>query len=184
MSLIVTIGGSPTAPSKSAGVLELARQRLQAGGFSTHSIAVRSLNTEDLIYGRYNSPELLSTFETVKQADGIIVATPIYKAAYSGVLKVYLDLLPANIFAGKVVLPIATGGSPAHSLVIDYALRPVLVALGSPHILTGIYLIDAEMKPSDPNAEPGALQLDASAEARLFGALDELARQLTSRQAQ
>jgi len=181
MPLIVTIGGSPSGPSKSASILELARQRLQTGGFTTHSIAVRSLNTEDLIYGRYNSTELQSTFEVVQQADGVIVATPIYKAAYSGVLKVYLDLLPTNAFASKIVLPIATGGSPAHSLVIDYALRPVLVALGAPHILTGVYLIDSEMKPTDSNTDPGALQLESSAEARLFGALDELARLLTSR---
>ena len=150
----------------------------------THSIAVRSLNTEDLIYGRYNSPELQSTFEIVRQADGIIVATPIYKAAYSGVLKVYLDLLPAQRLRQQNRPALATGGSPAHSLVIDYALRPVLVALGAPHILTGVYLIDSEMKPSDPNAEasadPGALQLEMSAEARLFGAVDELARLLTS----
>ncbi len=183
MPLIVTIGGSPSGPSKSANVLEIARQRLEQDGFTTHSIAVRNLNTEDLIYGRYNSPELQHTFEIVGQADAIIVATPIYKAAYSGVLKVYLDLLPANAFAGKVVLPIATGGSLAHALVIDYALRPVLVALGAPHILTGVYLIDSEMKPSDSSAEQGALQLETSAETRLFSAIDELARLLTTPQA-
>ena len=182
MALIVTIGGSPSASSKSAGILELARQHVQAGGFTTVAIAVRSLNTEDLIYGRYSSPELQSTFEAIRQADGIIVATPIYKAAYSGVLKVYLDVLPPNAFANKIVLPIATGGSPAHSLVIDYALRPVLVALGAPHILTGVYLIDSEMKPLDSSSDPGALQLESSAEARFFSALDELTR-LASRQA-
>ena len=50
------------------------------------------------------------------------MASPVYKAAYSGVLRVLLDLLPQWVFGGKVVLP-------AHALAVDYVLRPVLVAL-------------------------------------------------------
>ena len=56
----------------------------------------------------------------------VIVATPIYKAAYSGLLKVFLDLLPAEALRGKTVLPLASGGSVAHLLALDYALKPVL----------------------------------------------------------
>ena len=55
-----------------------------------------------------------------------MVATPVYKAAYSGLLKVLLDLLPQTALKEKTVLPLATGGSPHHMLALDYALRPVL----------------------------------------------------------
>ena len=61
----------------------------------------------------------------------MVVSTPVYKAAYSGVLKVFLDLLPQFGLAGKVVLPLVTGGTASHVLAIDYALRPVLLALGA-----------------------------------------------------
>ncbi|WP_372430482.1 NAD(P)H-dependent oxidoreductase [Janibacter melonis] len=44
-------------------------------------------------------------------------------------LKTFLDLLPQDALRGKVVLPVATGGSPAHVLSVDYALRPVLASL-------------------------------------------------------
>lgn len=60
-------------------------------------------------------------------ADVVIVATPIYKAAYSGLLKVFLDLLPPDALRGKTVLPLAMGGSLAHLLALDYALKPVLL---------------------------------------------------------
>lgn len=50
----------------------------------------------------------------------MIIATPIYKAAYTGVLKVFLDLLPTNALAGKIILPIGTGATPAHLLALDY----------------------------------------------------------------
>src|SRR5256885_12419558 len=59
----------------------------------------------------------------------VVVATPIYKASYSGVLKSFLDLLPQFGLAGKVVLPLATGGTDRKStrlnsshLVISYAV--------------------------------------------------------------
>ena len=79
------------------------------------------------------------------EADIVVVATPVYKAAYSGVLKVFLDLLPQTALKGKTVLPLATGGSPHHMLALDYALRPVLQSLGAKNILPGIYATDAQV---------------------------------------
>ena len=74
-----------------------------------------------------------------------MVATPVYKAAYSGVLKVFLDLLPQSALKGKTVLPLATGGSPHHMLALDYALRPVLQSLAARHILPGVYATDGQV---------------------------------------
>ncbi|MGA0423628.1 NAD(P)H-dependent oxidoreductase [Escherichia coli] len=67
--------------------------------------------------------------EQLQQADGLIVATPAPNAACSGALKTLLDLLPERALQGKVVLPLATGGTVAHLLAVDYALKPVLSAL-------------------------------------------------------
>ena len=58
---------------------------------------------------------------------------------YSGVLKAFLDLLPQDGLADKLVLPLATGGSQSHMLALDYALRPVLASLAPRHILPSIY---------------------------------------------
>lgn len=84
---------------------------------------------EDLLYARFDSPALKTFTEQLQQADGLIVATPVYKAAYSGALKTLLDLLPERALQGKVVLPLATGGTVAHLLAVDYALKPVLSTL-------------------------------------------------------
>jgi FMN reductase len=74
------------------------------------------------------------------------VATPVYKAAYTGALKALLDILPPQALRNKTVLPIATGGSPAHLLVLDYALKPVLGALGASDILQGVYVTDGQLQ--------------------------------------
>jgi len=146
MADIVTIAGSPSYPSRSAAVLE--RVRLLAGsrGLTVDTLRVRDLNPEALVLARTNDPSIIASQQTLAAARGVVIATPVYKAAYSGTLKTWLDLLPQRALEDKIVFPIATGGSPAHLLAIDYALKPVLSALGAQHILAGLYLTDSQIQ--------------------------------------
>lgn len=174
MADICMIAGSPSRAGKSAAVLALIKSILEAGGWTVETVAVRGLPAEDLLHARLDSPDIVAAQAKLEQARAVIVATPIYKAAYSGVLKTFLDLLPQNALHDKIVLPLATGGSPAHLLVIDYALKPVLGALGATHILRGVYLLDTLMQ-----LEPdGSLQMEAGLEQRLQEAIHELSVQV------
>ncbi|MGK4624046.1 NAD(P)H-dependent oxidoreductase, partial [Raoultella ornithinolytica] len=60
-------------------------------------------------------------------------------------LKTLLDLLPERALDGKVVLPLATGGTVAHLLAVDYALKPVLNALKAQEILHGVFADDSQV---------------------------------------
>jgi len=173
---ILTIGGSPSHPSRSAALLDTCRAKLQLHGLTTDNITVRDLNAEELIQGRFDGSSLKAAFAQVAAADGIIIATPVYKAAYTGVLKAFFDLMPANVLGGKVILPIALGGSLAHSLVIEYALRPVLTAMGANHILQGVYLIDKQLAYSADSA--GVEFASQEAEEQIKMALEEFQAQL------
>jgi FMN reductase len=146
MSDILLISGSPATPSRSGALLEYAAERFGAEGLSTELVSVRDYPAEDLILGKYDSPAFDGTKRLVAEARGLIVATPVYKAAYTGALKALLDILPPQALRGKTVLPIATGGSPAHLLVLDYALKPVLGTLGASDILQGVYVIDGQLQ--------------------------------------
>ncbi|MFH7029386.1 MAG: NADPH-dependent FMN reductase [Heteroscytonema crispum UTEX LB 1556] len=168
MSYILAIAGSPSHPSKTYGLLEYVSTFLQQKGLETDVISVRDLPAEDLIYGRYDSPSLLQPKALLDAADGVIFATPISKAAYTGVLKAFLDLLPQKALLGKVVLPIATGAI-AHTLAVDYTLKPVLSELGARHLLGSIYVIDKKIKLQ----VDGSVQLDEEIEQGLKNALSE-----------
>ena len=113
---------------------------------------------------------LATLLAAVQPPDLVVVATPIYKAAYSGVLKLFLDLLPQTAFKGKTVLPVATGGSPHHMLALDYALRPVLQSLGAEHILPGVFAIDAQVVLLPQEGQ----QIDVELARRLEGVVDLL----------
>jgi FMN reductase len=145
MASIVLIAGSPSSPSRSLALLDYAGRTLSERGHATSVMNVRDLDPRELVYGQFDGATIRPALEQVAGAGGVVVATPVYKAAYTGVLKLFLDLLPQAGLAGKVVLPVASGGSPAHMLVVDYALRPVLAALGAYHVLNGVYLLDSQL---------------------------------------
>jgi FMN reductase len=142
---VLLIAGSPSERSRTAALLEATGQRLETRGVQVQRLRVRDLNPQALLLADFGHPSVLAAQELVAQASVLVVATPVYKAAYSGILKVFLDLLPQTALKGKTVLPLATGGSPHHMLALDYALRPVLQSLGAKNILPGIYATDAQV---------------------------------------
>jgi FMN reductase len=83
----------------------------------------------------------------------VVVSTPIYRATYSGLLKVFFDLLPQDALAGRVAIPIATGGGPGHVLAVDHGLRPLLASVGALVTATGVYGTDAQFRDGAPDAE-------------------------------
>lgn len=142
---VLLIAGSPSAPSRSTALLEAVGERLAQRKARIERLAIRDLPAQALLLADWNHPAIVNAIARVTEARVIVVATPVYKAAYSGVLKVFLDLLAQNALKGKTVLPLATGGSPHHMLALDYALRPVLQSLAARHILPGVYATDAQV---------------------------------------
>ncbi|MBW4547360.1 MAG: NADPH-dependent FMN reductase [Symplocastrum torsivum CPER-KK1] len=167
MTIIIAIAGSPSHPSRSSAVLEYAKTVLASEGLPIDLITVRDLPAEDLLFANFDSVAIRKAQALVEKADGVIIATPVYKASYTGVLKSFLDLLPPGAFSGKVILPIATGGTLAHLLAIDYALKPVIATLGARYVLGGVYLLDTQIQ-TNPD---GSVHLEAEIEQRLKASL-------------
>ncbi len=171
MANVVAIAGSPSHPSRTSAVLEYAKTVLTSEGLQTDLIAVRDLPPEDLLFAKFDSPAIKEAQAKVEQASGVIIATPIYKASYTGVLKAFLDLLAPGALSGKVILPIATGGTIAHLLAVDYALKPVIATLGARFVLGGVYLLDTQIQ-----VNGSGVQLETEIEERLKASLYEFAK--------
>jgi FMN reductase len=93
----------------------------------------------------WSEPTLSRLTEEVAAADVAIFASPTYKAAYTGMLKAFLDRYGSNGLAGTVAVPVMTGGSAAHSLAVEVHLRPVLVELGATVPSRGLYVTESEL---------------------------------------
>jgi FMN reductase len=160
VATILIISGSPSAGSRTLLLAKEVGRRLAHEGFSVDFINVRELPPEDLLFARVDNPVIKDAVARVEAAQAVVVATPVYKAAYSGALKTFLDLLPQFALVGKTVLPIASGGTIAHVLAIDYALRPVLASLGARHIVNGYFFLDKQLE----KLEPEGVRIDPAAE--------------------
>ncbi|MFD5158639.1 NADPH-dependent FMN reductase [Streptomyces hawaiiensis] len=145
MATVLSVSGSPSASSRTSRLLRHLDKRLAAQGHDVIPLDVRTIPAEALLGADFRHPAIVEATEFFARADGVVVGTPVYKASYSGVLKALLDLLPQYALAGKTVLPLATGGSVAHVLAIDYALRPVLNSMGAAHIVQGWFTLDQDI---------------------------------------
>ncbi|UXY16082.1 NADPH-dependent FMN reductase [Chitiniphilus purpureus] len=170
MSTVVLLAGSPSQRSRSTTLLQRAGALLASHGARTQAFSLTDFPSDDLLHARWDSPAIRRFIEALAAADGLIVATPVYKAAYSGALKAVLDLLPERALEQKAALALATGGSPGHLLAVDYALQPVLSALKARHIVGGVYATDRDFTLQDD----GSYQVGEDIDARLHHAVGRL----------
>ncbi|WP_447917407.1 NADPH-dependent FMN reductase [Achromobacter aegrifaciens] len=174
---ILAIAGSPSQRSRSSVLLRHAAGILQSRGLGVGELGLRDIPAEELIEGHYAGAAANALRARVAAADAVLISTPVYQASFSGGLKAVLDLLDPKALAGKVVLPIATGGSPAHLLALEYGLKPVLSALGARHILAGVYATDAQVRVD----ESGAGEIDAEVRQRLEDSVERVSEQMLPR---
>ncbi|BEV14742.1 NADPH-dependent FMN reductase [Herbaspirillum sp. DW155] len=171
---ILLLAGSPSAPSRSTRLLHHVGDKLARLGHRYARLDVRDLPGQAILRADWNDADIKAALATVEEASAVVVATPVYKAAYSGILKAFLDLLPQFGLTNKLVLPLATGGSQSHMLALDYALRPVLSSLNPKHVLPSIYATEAQVTWS----EETGLVLDAPIEARVNEGVEQLSASL------
>ena len=177
MATVLSVSGSPSASSRTGKLLRHLDTRLVAQGHRVIPLDVRTIPAEALLGADFTHPAIVEATELFARADGVVVGTPVYKASYSGVLKALLDLLPQYALAGKTVLPLATGGSTAHVLAIDYALRPVLSSMGAAHIVQGWFTLDKDITAE----EDGSLTVAPGAAEALTQVVDQFSAALGHR---
>jgi FMN reductase len=169
MSVLI-IGGSTSTTSKSEIILDYIETALRELNVSVARVNPSAFNPTDLVNYNFASEDIQRYQQKVASADAIIIATPVYQAAYSGALKLLLDLIPQKGLEGKTVLPLATGGSLGHLLALDYALKPVLSALAASRLLASVFVTDDAFE----RADSGAYRLADGLAQRLDRALNEL----------
>ncbi|TAM51040.1 MAG: FMN reductase (NADPH), partial [Paraburkholderia sp.] len=169
---VLAISGSPSSNSRTQLVLSHLLALLEQRGLATDLLALPTLPCDALVRAETETPTIRNALTRVKKARILIVGTPIYKASYSGLLKVFLDLLPQDGFDGKIALPVATGGSLAHLLALDYGLRPVLQALGTDAVLPSAFVLDREVVRRPERVGAASFSLDETLRARLSDAAD------------
>jgi FMN reductase len=134
----IAVVGNPKPHSRTRSAAELVVERL-TGAPPDRVIDVVELGAGLLEWG---DPAVTDAVRAVAAAELAVVASPTYKATYTGLLKLFLDQIGTGDLAGVVAVPLMLGGGPTHALAPELLLKPVLVELGATAPTRGLYLID------------------------------------------
>jgi FMN reductase len=88
-----------------------------------------------------------------RSSDLLVVASPTYKATYTGRLKTFFDRFGSNALAGVVAIPLMLGGAPVHTLAVDTHLHPLLLELGASCPTRGLFVLESELEQLDAVVE-------------------------------
>jgi FMN reductase len=149
MSGVVVISGNPRVSSRTA---------VLGGAVGTRAAELLDAAPPEVVdladFGHNilvpDDPDVNAALDTVREADLLVVATPAHKGSYTGVLKVFLDRLPAGARAGLPALTVVTSGAPAQSEAADGYLRALLAELGADPLGPGLTVIESQL--ADPAA--------------------------------
>jgi FMN reductase len=142
----VTVVGNPKPASRTLTVAAAAAGAItRAAGLAgdPQTIDLCVLARHLLLPGP--SPAVEEALDQVSGADLLLVASPTYKGAYSGLLKVFLDRLPHQALGGAVALPLMLMGIPDHAPAVDAYLRPLLIELGAAVPVPGLAVLESDL---------------------------------------
>lgn len=135
----VVVVGNPRAASRTAAA-GVALARTVAPESTVEVIELSELTGGLFAWG---DPAVAAAKGTVLAADLLVVASPVYKAAYTGLLKAFLDQFGRDELRALATVPLLVGAGPAHELAVEQQLRPVLVEIGASLPTRGVYILDS-----------------------------------------
>jgi FMN reductase len=128
---VVAVSGNPRPGSRTLLVAQTVADQLAGRlGIDEPVTALDLAEVASQLFAT-DAPDADRYRATLAGATIAVVATPVYKASYTGLLKAFLDRVPTGGLRGVVAVPVVVSASPAHSFVAEHLLRPLLVELGA-----------------------------------------------------
>jgi len=147
---VVVVVGNPKPRSRTLAIGELVAERIGALGASSGSptevIDLAEVGSALLAWG---DPAVQELKASVTWARAVVVASPTYKATYTGLLKLFLDQFDGGELGGVPAVAVMTGGDRGHSLAVDVHLVPVLTEIGASCPTRGLFVAGPEI--DDPS---------------------------------
>jgi FMN reductase len=151
---VVVVVANPGGPGRTGAAARLVAERVAAlavdPGAAPRAIVEIDLADQPEGLLRWGSPLAKAHLATIAGGAALLLATPTYKATYTGLLKIFCDQVSAGELAGIPTVALMTGGSDTHALAVDVHLTPLLLELGASLPARGLYLAGPAV--DDPTA--------------------------------
>ncbi len=137
---VAVVVGNPRPRSRTYQAATLVAEKL-SGQAVDLSVDLTDLGAALLDWSDPQVPDLVSQ---IQGSDLVVVASPTFKATYTGLLKLFLDRIAGGALAGVTAVPVMLGGHWQHAMASDLLLKPVLVELGATCPTRGLFLLETE----------------------------------------
>ena len=147
---LTAIVGNPRLASRTRTVAEATAARL-AALLGIDSPPLRTIELAEVAGELFDptSQRVRDLVSDVSSSTAVIVASPTFKATYSGLLKAFLDWFTTTSLAGVPTVPVMVGAAPHHGLAVEVHLRPLLVELGASLPTRGLYVLESQVPELD-----------------------------------
>jgi FMN reductase len=138
--VVMVVVGNPQAASRTAALAVHVAQEIAeivGPGTGVELVELAPLATELASWG---DPAVAAVKEQVLRASTLVVASPTYKASFTGLVKLFLDQFAHGELGGLPTVPVMTGGSMQHALAVEVHLKPVLVEIGASCLTRGLFV--------------------------------------------
>lgn len=143
---VAVVVGNPKPMSRTRAVAEqVAAAAARAAGLDdapTHVVELAELGPQLF---DWSSAAVKRETEVLSASRLAVIATPVYKATYTGLLKSFLDWFGTTGLSGVTAIPVMVGGSPGHALAVEVHLRPLLVEIGATVPTRGLFVVESEL---------------------------------------
>ena len=126
-----------------------------------HSVSIETVELRDHAHAvvdamltGFPTGELARVMDGLAKADGVIAVTPLFTTTYSGLFKSFVDIIDKDSLGGMPVLLGATGGTPRHSLALDYSVRPLFTYLHADVLPTSVFAATDDWAGQDDKVNP------------------------------
>ena len=150
----VFINGSPQTGSRSTRIASAIAERLDRGDVRIRRFELSDFESSDLLYGRVESRVPQHYVHAVKSASALILSTPVYKATYSGGLKLLIDLLPPDALRGKTVLAVANARIGRHFQSVQRAFDDLYRFFDVGFVIPPVFVLDEHVQLADRGVHP------------------------------
>ena len=144
----ITLVGNPKIGSRTLHVAEEVTKQI-GGWLDTQDVKVSATTVDIAELGAglfdWESKPVNDVLARIATSRLLVVASPTYKATYTGLLKMLLDRIPMEGLAGRVAIPVMVAAAPIHVLAVETHLRPVLVELGACCPTRGLVVLESKL---------------------------------------
>lgn len=148
---VVAVSGSLHAPSKTTVLVRAIQEAVAREFEGAYDVDLHLIELSEVgraFSGALTRDELSPLAEAelvrIEQADLLIVASPVYRASFTGLFKHLFDFVGQYALQGKPVLLAATGGSDKHALIIEHQERPLFAFFQALTLPLGVYAKDSD----------------------------------------